>query len=58
MKGLLTLYHKYPALYRLDEEYDGFQWINANDGDRSIFSFIRRDETQKRIFSSSATSPR
>ena len=48
VKGLLTLYHKYPALYRLDEEYDGFQWINANDGDRSIFSFIRRDETGKK----------
>ena len=48
VKGLLTFYHKYPALYRLDEEYDGFQWINANDGDRSIFSFIRRDETQKK----------
>ena len=48
VKGLLTLYHKYPALYRLYEEYDGFQWINANDGDRSIFSFIRRDETQKK----------
>lgn len=48
VKGLFTLYHKYPALYRLDEEYDGFQWINANDGDRSIFSFIRRDETQKK----------
>ena len=48
VKGLLTLYHKYPALYRLDEEYDGFQWINANDGDRSIFSFIRRDEKQKK----------
>ena len=48
VKGLLTLYHKYPALYRLDEEYDGFQWINANDGNRSIFSFIRRDETQKK----------
>ena len=48
VKGLLTLYHKYPALYRLDEEYDGFQWINANDGDRSIFSFIRREETQKK----------
>ena len=48
VKGLLTLYHKYPALYRLDEEYDGFQWINANDGDRSIFSFIRRNETQKK----------
>ena len=46
VKGLLTLYHKYPALYRLDEEYDGFQWINANDGDRSIFSFIDRKSTR------------
>ena len=27
---------------------NGFQWINANDGDRSIFSFIRRDETGKK----------
>ena len=47
VKGLLTLYHKYPALYRLDEEYDGFQWINANDGDRSIFSFIRKSKDGK-----------
>ncbi len=48
VKSLLTLYRKYPALYRLDQDYDGFQWINANDGDRSIFSFIRRDETHKK----------
>lgn len=46
--GLLTLYRKYPALYRLDADLDGFQWINANDGERSIFSFIRRDETKKK----------
>ena len=48
VKGLLTLYHKYPALYRLDEEYDGFQWINANDGYRSIFSFMRFDKARKK----------
>ena len=23
-------------------------WINANDGDRSIFSFVRRDETSRK----------
>ena len=45
---LLHIYQKYPALYRLDSDWNGFQWINANDGDRSIFSFIRRDETQKK----------
>ena len=48
VKDLLHLYQKYPALYRLDNDWNGFQWVNANDGDRSIFSFIRRDETGKR----------
>lgn len=45
---LLHIYQKYPALYSLDNDYKGFQWINANDGDRSIFSFVRRDETGKK----------
>ena len=48
VRDLLHLYKKYPALYRLDNDWNGFQWINANDGDRSIFSFIRRDETGKK----------
>lgn len=48
VKDLLHLYRKYPALYRMDAEWDGFEWVNANDGDRSIFSFIRRDETSKK----------
>ena len=39
---------KYPSLWQLDSDWNGFQWINANDGDRSIFSFIRRDETGKK----------
>lgn len=45
---LLHVYQKYPALWLLDSDWNGFQWINANDGDRSIFSFIRRDETGKK----------
>ena len=45
---LLHLYRKYPALYRLERDWHGFQWVNANDGDRSIFSYIRRDETGKK----------
>lgn len=40
-RSLLTLYRRYPAMYSLDEGFDGFEWINANDGDRSIFSFCR-----------------
>ena len=48
VRDLLHLYRKYPALYRLDNDWNGFQWINANDGDRSIFSFVRRDESGKK----------
>ena len=42
VRDLLHLYCKYPAMYQLDNDWDGFQWINAGDAARSIFSFIRR----------------
>ncbi len=42
---LWGMYKKYPALYAMDDTWDGFQWINANDGDRSIFSFVRYSPT-------------
>lgn len=38
----MHLYKKYPALYETDYEGDGFRWINANDKDNSIYSFIRK----------------
>ena len=44
---LLKLYQKYPALYAMDDTWDGFQWVNANDGDRSIFSFMRFSPTKR-----------
>ena len=46
-KDLLHLYRKYPALYSQDYDWNGFQWINANDQDRSIFSFVRHGVTGK-----------
>ena len=48
VKALLHLYQKTPALYQLDTHPDGFQWINANDGYRSIFSFMRFDKARKK----------
>ena len=48
VRGLLQLYRSHPALYRLDNDWQGFEWINANDADRSIFSFLRRDESRKK----------
>ena len=42
VKKLLHLYRKNPALYLNDRSYEGFQWVNVNDAERSIFSFIRK----------------
>ena len=47
VRDLLHLYVKYPAMYKLDDSWEGFTWVNADDADRSIFSFIRRDGTKK-----------
>ncbi|MEE0954651.1 MAG: 1,4-alpha-glucan branching protein GlgB [Eubacterium sp.] len=47
VRDLNAVYRKYPALHANDSGYEGFEWINANDGDRSIFSFIRWSPTKK-----------
>ncbi len=47
VKDLLAMYRKYPALYANDVDYNGFEWVNADDADRSIFSFIRWSEDGK-----------
>lgn len=47
VKSLLHIYQKNPALYELDSSWEGFEWINANDGERSIFSFIRKSKDGK-----------
>ena len=47
MKELLHIYKRNRCLYELDSSWDGFEWINANDADRSIFSFIRKSKDGK-----------
>lgn len=42
-KELLHIYKKYDVLYKYDDDYRSFQWVNCDDADRSIFSFIRRN---------------
>jgi len=48
VRDLLHLYKKYPALYEKDYDWEGFYWINADDKERSIFSFIRYSKDKKR----------
>ncbi|MCR4998753.1 MAG: 1,4-alpha-glucan branching protein GlgB [Lachnospiraceae bacterium] len=44
MKALLHIYRKYPASYQQDINWDGFEWINANDSYRGIYSFVRKSK--------------
>lgn len=47
VKELLALYRKYPAMYTIDNDWAGFEWLNADDADRSTYSFYRKDKTGK-----------
>ena len=45
VKELLKMYKKYPSLYATDHTEGAFEWINADDASRSIYSFIRKSPT-------------
>ncbi len=47
VKDLLHIYTKYPAMYEADTRFDNFEWINADDNFRSIFSFVRKSRSGK-----------
>ena len=47
-RGLLHIYQKHSCMYELDDSWDGFSWINADDADRSIFSFVRYNKKKKK----------
>ena len=42
VKELLKIYRRYPAMYELDDSWAGFEWMNADDADNSVFSFVRK----------------
>ncbi len=42
VKALNHLYKKEPALYAIDNDADGFEWINAEAANESIVSFLRK----------------
>jgi 1,4-alpha-glucan branching enzyme len=39
---LLRIYNEYPCLHEIDNNWGGFEWINADDSDRSTYSFFRK----------------
>ena len=47
VKELLKIYRKYPCLYEIDNSWDGFEWLNCDDKDRSTYSFFRKASNKK-----------
>lgn len=47
-RDLLHFYKKNKALYEMDSEPEGFEWINADDIFRSIYSFLRHSKDGKK----------
>jgi 1,4-alpha-glucan branching enzyme len=41
VRDLNHLYTREPALHEVDDDWDGFQWIDANDAPQSVISFLR-----------------
>ena len=46
ISDLNALYRAHPVWYQSDMEPSGFFWINPDDADNSVFSFIRKDRRQ------------
>ncbi|WP_404814709.1 1,4-alpha-glucan branching protein GlgB [Scrofimicrobium canadense] len=45
VRDLNTLYQTSPALW--DDDYTGFEWIDAGDADRNLISYIRQGDNAK-----------
>jgi 1,4-alpha-glucan branching enzyme len=46
VKFLTKVYKRSKALYELDYLQDGFQWIDANNSEQSVFSFLRKGKKE------------
>ncbi|HEX7184675.1 MAG TPA: 1,4-alpha-glucan branching protein GlgB [Thermoanaerobaculia bacterium] len=45
LEDLNRLYREDPALHELDSSPDGFEWIDANDAENSVFSYLRKGKS-------------
>ncbi|XJZ26599.1 1,4-alpha-glucan branching enzyme [Bacillota bacterium Lsc_1132] len=46
-KELVKMYKRSKALYEMDHLHEGFEWIDVNNREQSIFSFIRKGKNEK-----------
>jgi 1,4-alpha-glucan branching enzyme len=45
VRDINHLYRTEPALYEMDFDGQGFEWIDCHDADSSVISYLRRDTT-------------
>lgn len=45
VRDLNTLYRGEPALHQLDCDAAGFQWVDCNDSEQSVISYLRRGKS-------------
>jgi 1,4-alpha-glucan branching enzyme len=50
VQDLNTVYRSHPALYELDFDPAGFEWVDCNDSDQSTISLIRRGRSKDEVF--------
>lgn len=48
-KDLNHLYRSEPALYEMDHEHGGFEWLDHSDAEHSVLSFVRTDKDGNNI---------
>ncbi len=47
LRDLNQLYRTSPALYQLEQDPDGFEWMSCLDADHSIVTFVRKSDKQE-----------
>ena len=48
-RALNEFYTAHRALWDVDDSWDGFQWLNVNDSDRSSIAFLRTSRNGHRV---------
>ncbi len=48
VKELLHIYRRYSCMWEIDNDWAGFEWMNADDSDRSTYSFVRKATGSKK----------
>ena len=48
VRDLNLLYRSHPALYQVDFQHPGFEWVDFRDMDNSVISFLRKAADPKR----------